>query len=95
MRESLIERNLTQRVEALGGLALKFTSSRRGVPDRIILLPNGVLFFVELKAPGEEPTKQQMYVHKLLRELGQGVIVVSSLEEVDTLLAHMRRRHAI
>ena len=53
MRERDIERYLVERVKALGGMCIKFTSpNRRGVPDRIVMLPGGVLHWVELKRPG-------------------------------------------
>ena len=51
MRESLVERKLTSLVKERGGWAIKFVPSVSGLPDRIVLLPTGRLFFVELKAP--------------------------------------------
>ena len=36
----------------MGGIALKFTSpGMAGMPDRLVLLPEGKIYFVELKAP--------------------------------------------
>lgn len=56
VREEVIERHLVNEVKKAGGIAYKFTSpGRRGVPDRIVLLPNGKIIFVECKAPGEKP----------------------------------------
>ena len=56
MRESQVEKHLAKRVAALGGLCWKFVSPNlRGVPDRIVVMPEGRVFFVELKAPGELP----------------------------------------
>lgn len=52
VREDVIERHLVNEVKKAGGIAYKFTSpGRRGVPDRIVLLPNGKIIFVECKAP--------------------------------------------
>ena len=57
MRERDVERYLRERVKQLGGRAYKFVSpGNNGVPDRIVMLPGGKLFFVELKAPGKETT---------------------------------------
>lgn len=52
MRESDIERRLVQGVKKLGGRAYKFVSPGNvGVPDRLVVLPGGVVLFVEVKAP--------------------------------------------
>lgn len=42
--------------------------------------------WVELKAPGEEPTPAQAREHKRLRDMGQRVEVVDSIERVDEVL---------
>lgn len=40
-------------MEDAGGLCLKWTCpGHRGVPDRMILFPGGIIAFVELKRPG-------------------------------------------
>jgi hypothetical protein len=84
MRESVIEQYLVDQVKACGGMAPKFKSpQRRNVPDRIVLLPGGVLHFVELKANGERPTPAQQREHERLRELGFAVYVLDSKEVVD------------
>lgn len=57
MREKAIEQKLVQAVKAKGGIAPKFVSPGfSGVPDRLILLPDGKCGFVEVKAPGEKAT---------------------------------------
>lgn len=81
IRESKIEGALRDRVKSLGGLAVKFNSmSLSGVPDRIILMPGGVIRFVELKSPGKKPTELQSRVHGIFRALGFSVEVIDSLE---------------
>lgn len=53
MREKAIEQKFVAAVKAAGGLAVKFTSPGfDGVPDRMALLPDGKMAFVEVKAPG-------------------------------------------
>ena len=50
--EKDIEAKLRKRVEALGGRCLKWTCPGwRGVPDRIVLMPGGRIYFVETKRP--------------------------------------------
>ena len=87
MREKAIERKLVQSVTHMGGLALKFTSpGMAGVPDRLLLFPNGKIFFVEMKAPGKQPTKLQRLRHAQLRDLGFRVYVIDSEESIGGML---------
>lgn len=87
MRESEVERYLRESVEAEGGLCIKFTSpSHRGVPDRIVIHPMIGTVFVELKAPGEKPRKQQVIRHKQIRDAGGRVHIIDSKSSVDTFI---------
>lgn len=82
MQEKEIERKLKKRVEALGCMCLKFESpGYTGVPDRIVLMPGGEAFFVELKAPGKKERPRQEYVQELFRRLG--FIVISAVDGTD------------
>lgn len=84
MRESQIEAHLRKRVTAMGGLCWKVTSPNlRGVPDRIVLMPEGRTCWVELKAPGKVPTIQQQRRHTDLWKRGHRVAVLDSIEAVD------------
>lgn len=79
MAEKDIERKLKKRVEAMGCLCLKFESPGfTGVPDRMVLMPGGEMFFVETKAPGKKERPRQTYVQDQLRKLG--FIVISSVD---------------
>lgn len=83
MRESLVERKLTSLVKERGGWAIKFVPSVSGLPDRIVLLPTGRFFFVELKAPKGVVAPHQKVVHSKLKRLGFPVAVLSSVAEVE------------
>lgn len=86
MRETNIENYLVRSVEKVGGQALKFNSSKRGMPDRIVLLPGGKIFFVETKAPGK---KARVLQEKRLRDLinlGFHAEVVDTKEKVDLFI---------
>jgi hypothetical protein len=88
MREREIEAYLVERVKQMGGIAYKFTSpQRRGVPDRLVMLPERTIFFVELKAPGARPTRQQHREHDRIRALGHRVEVADSIARVDEVLS--------
>ena len=56
MLEKQIETAFVKATHQRGGLCLKFISpSTAGVPDRLVLLPDGHMGFVEMKAPGKRP----------------------------------------
>ena len=87
MSEKLIERKLREGVKALGGIALKFSSPyHRGVPDRIVLMPGGWCYFVELKTTGKKPTKLQEKAISDLRRLGFDVRVIDRQSELNRFL---------
>lgn len=79
--EKHIEKTLVSEVDKLGGWALKLPCVYvAGLPDRMVLLPDRVIFFVEVKTTGKKPTPIQKLVHKRLRLLGFDVYVIDSLE---------------
>lgn len=86
--ERTIERFLVARVKARGGLCLKWVSPGTcGVPDRIILLPNGRVIFAELKRPvGGRLSARQKHLHDRLLRMGMHCITLSTKEEIDALL---------
>ena len=79
-----IERYLVRRTIEHGGVAYKFVSPGRvGVADRIVLLPGGVVWFVELKtATGRVSPLQNVFAADM-RRMGANYIVIRSKEEVD------------
>lgn len=88
MLERDIEKYLVTRVKALGGRSYKWVSPGNvGVPDRIVLLPDGRIIFVELKQPGKKPTAVQRVVMDQIRSLGFYVTWTDSKEGVDEILA--------
>ena len=91
MREKQIENKLASEVKKAGGIALKFVSpSFDGMPDRLVLLPDGHIAFVELKAPGKKPRPLQLARHRLLRSLGFRVYVSDSVEQIGGMLDEVR-----
>ncbi|QGH20210.1 VRR-NUC domain-containing protein [Clostridium butyricum] len=87
MRESKIEKSLKDRVQDMGGIALKFVSpGMAGVPDRIVLIPNGIVVFVELKAPGKTMRPLQLKRKSQLEHLGFSVYLIDSLQGVDSFV---------
>lgn len=82
MLEAVIEKRLAREVKKIGGECYKWVSPGcAGVPDRIILLPNGKVFFVELKAPGKKEQRLQELRQERLR--GMGFVVFSSVDSFE------------
>lgn len=95
MREAGFERRLRLEIERRGGRALKLVApGRAGVPDRLVLMPGGRVWFVELKAPGRSPRPLQLYRIEELSKLGFRVRVVSSSDELKLFLVEVDRDQA-
>lgn len=83
MRESGLERKITEYVREKGGTAYKWVSpGRAGVPDRICIFPGGFIVFVEVKRPGLKDGLSPRQVKEIerLRSLGCKVYRVSDFE---------------
>ena len=87
MKESTIESYLVRRCKEQGILCYKFVSpSHRGVPDRLLIFPHGLVAFIELKAPGKSPTALQTTVLKQMEGNKAEVCWTDSKTGVDCLL---------
>ena len=87
MREKVIEKALTSAVKKAGGICPKLVSPGfDGMPDRLILLPDGHMAFAELKAPGKKPRPLQEARHRLLRRLGYKVYVIDNIDQIGGVL---------
>ena len=85
--EKDMERKLVQSVMATGGICPKFISPGcSGMPDRIVLLPDGKMAFVEVKAHGMRPRPLQLRRHAALRRLGFRVYVLDDAAQIGGIL---------
>lgn len=83
MLEKDIEKLFRDEIKKAGGKAYKFTSpGNDGVPDRIVMLPDGRIVFVELKTDTGRLSKLQELQCRQIAELGQMVRVLHGLAEV-------------
>ena len=95
--EKEIERKLCERVKRLGGLCLKWVCPGwAGVPDRIILMPGGRVYFAELKRPkgGTISPPQRWWADKL-RSIGFWSVFIQTEAELDAfelILIEEKRR---
>lgn len=75
--EREIEKKLLKVVKENGGMSIKLAvTGVVGMPDRIVLLPNAHLIFVEVKAKGKKPRVMQEVQHRRLKALGFKVVVL-------------------
>lgn len=67
--EKSIEAAIGRYAVSKGCLWWKFTSPmNRSVPDRVVVTPNGVVAFLEIKRGGKEPTPGQLEKAQNLRD---------------------------
>lgn len=77
--EKWLERALQDYVTDCGGAAVKLCDgAKNGLPDRLILWPDGRAEFVELKSTGEKLRPLQIIVRNKLLELGFRYTVIDS-----------------
>ena len=89
--EKQIEQSLVKAVKNMGGIAPKFVSPGfDGMPDRIVLLPHGLMAFVEVKAPCKKPRPLQVSRHGLLQRLGFKVYVLDDMNQIGGILDDIR-----
>ena len=94
MRERTVEQHLVNGLGKIGVSCIKFIPDlMRGMPDRIILLPDGKVIWCELKTETGSLEEIQKVRHKDLRMSGQRVEVVWSIPQADNLIAEIKRTY--
>ena len=92
MRESTIEKHLVAKVKAMGGMAYKFTSpAHRGVADRVVCLPDGSTWFVEIKAENGRLSELQKIFQSDMARMNQKYACLWSREHVDEWLKEVTK----
>jgi hypothetical protein len=88
MLEKTVESKLRKAVEDIGGKAYKFESpGNNGVPDRIVILPKGRIYFIELKKPKNSKTAAlQKLQHQRLKNLGANVRTIYTIEQIEAFI---------
>ena len=88
MTEKEVEQHLCKRVKALGGYAYKFRSvTQVGVADRIVCLPGGQTWFVEVKRPNGRLSALQEIFAEEMEKTQQSYVCLWSKDEVGQWLA--------
>lgn len=88
MRESEVEEHLVRVAKMCGGMVRKLQwIGRRGAPDRVVFLPSGLVFWIELKRPGKDAESHQQREHERLSAFGQFVAVLDTVKRIDDFFA--------
>lgn len=94
MREKTVEQKLVKAVKNRGGICPKLVCPGfDGMPDRLVLLPDGKVGFVEVKAPGEKLRPLQVSRHNLLRSLGLQVFTLDDITAIPRMLDEIGGKH--
>lgn len=94
MLEKDVEQALVRQVRKAGGIAPKLTSpNNAGMPDRLIILPQGKVCFIEVKAPGKKPRPLQVRQMERLTNLGCMVRVIDHPNQIEPLLKEIQNDH--
>jgi len=82
MLEKQIEAKVCEYARSKGVLAYKFTSpARAAVPDRLLIAPDGRVWFCEFKRTGQKPTPAQDREHAKLRVQKVNVFVIDNVPD--------------
>lgn len=93
-REKDIEALIGAEVRKRGGLWLKWVSpGTDGVPDRILILPDGRLIFVELKTARGRPSPVQWHILRTLTYAGQTCVCVCGMRGAERFLRDLPELH--
>lgn len=87
MNENALEARFALLVRRHGGTSIKIAPVIKGLPDRLVIWPGGVLRLVELKATGGALSPAQRVVHSRLAALGATVTVLTGRDEIDAWVA--------
>ena len=89
MLEKDIEKRLIRGVESLGGKAYKFVSpANRGVADRLVVLPHGRVWFVEVKTEVGKLSPLQEAFRREVQTLGCNYVCLYGEKDVDNWLTY-------
>jgi len=88
--EKAIEAYLVKEVTKAGCLCLKYSNpNATGYPDRVVIEPNGIVQWVELKSKGRRPSPIQQIRFDELRSLGHEIFIIDSREKVDAFIRQL------
>ena len=96
MREKKIEQKLVTAVKKHWSRNAKHGIQFEVENFQEIIAPTkeGIIAFVEVKAPNQKPRPLQLSRHRLLRRLGFRVYVLDALEDIDKIIKEVMSNEA-
>ena len=85
--ESALEERLRFAIRSRRGRLYKLAPTEKGIPDRLVLLPQGRMYLVELKTVTGRLSPKQKHIHAQARELGTDVVTLYGRHEIDEWVA--------
>jgi len=85
MREKAIEAYFRNEIRRRGGWSMKLAGVA-GVPDRLVIMPDGQVWFIELKTDTGRLSKVQVAMHRKLGLLDVNLETLRGKEGVDEWL---------
>ena len=83
MLEKTVEQKLKHKLESAGCIVLKLEPTIAGIPDRLVIRPDGKTEFIELKQDRGTLRRVQQRMIKRLQAKHQTVHVLYGAEQVD------------
>lgn len=94
--EARLEKRLVKCVEEVGGLCWKFTSpGTPGVPDRICILPDGRIVFVEMKAEWGRVSNIQKYRRRQLLDRQCDTRIVKGEQQLKDFMKEVKKAYGV
>lgn len=91
MLEKEIEDWLNKEIEKMGGQAFKFVSpGNPGVPDRIYILPEGKVWFVELKQQSGKVASIQKWQRDRIIGMGCNYRLIKGMEDARAYVGEIK-----
>lgn len=89
MPEKEIERWMCGVLKKHGGITYKLIGLVNGLPDRLVILPGGAVWFVELKTEKGRCSPMQNFRIGELRKQGANVRVIRGLEAAKEFISEV------
>lgn len=80
MLERVIERKIIEYAKKKNIVSYKLVSPNlRGLPDRLLITSEGIIFFIEFKQKNKKPTKLQQFQIDLLRARNCKIYIIDDI----------------
>ena len=82
--EAQLEAFFRKRIRLVGGYTIKLAPTEKGIPDRLVIMPGGRMFLVELKTIRGTLSPAQKHWHAKIEAMGGTVVTLAGKDEIVT-----------